>query len=230
MNQTQAVRLSMALCLVALAALPGRVQAQSPAFSFTGGVSFVPSTVSTFGYTFTVGAHPISVTQLGFWDHNLDGLGEAHPITLWDATGITVPGGSTTVPSGTAGILIGSYRYESLGAPLTLAAGGSYTLGATWPGPVTDPTAIIVNSGNITAASGIAYGGARSAFGAMTFSSTDSIGAGNYMSPNFRFTVLSGAGVAPEPGTLALLILGSMIGVSVRRRGGSIQCGSRLRA
>lgn len=213
-------RLSMVLCLAALAALPGRGQAQASAFSFTGGVPFVPSGVATFGYTFTVGSSPISVTELGFWDHNLDGLGESHPITLWDAGGIAVPGGSATVPAGTAGALIGNYRYESLGAPLTLAAGATYTIGATWPGPVTDPTAIIVGAGNITAAPGVSYGAARSAFGATTYSTTDSIGAGNYVSPNFRFTVLSGAGAAPEPGTLALLALGGLAALGRGRRRG----------
>jgi hypothetical protein len=84
----------------------------------------------TDGWTFTVnGTAPgdnISVTRLGVYDHLGDGLGNSHPIGLWDSGGTLIV--STSIPSETASPLIGGYRYVDI-TPVELVAGQSYTIG-----------------------------------------------------------------------------------------------------
>jgi hypothetical protein len=56
------------------------------------------------GWEFSISS-PIIVTQLGFWDESGDGLGESHPVAIWNATGAADLASalvSTTVPSGTS--------------------------------------------------------------------------------------------------------------------------------
>ena len=118
------------------------------------------------------------------------------------------------MPSGVAGTLTGEYRYTSI-TPVTLTANTTYTIGAYY---LNNPDAYAgsVLSGNITTASGVAYGAARGIPG-NAFPTTDAEGIPNYVNANFKFTVLSG-GSAPEPGTLALLALGMVGGIVARRR------------
>jgi len=83
---------------------------------------------ATVGISFTVGAQDLSVTSLGYFDRDQNGLGITHQVSIWNSGGTQIA--NTTVLSGTGSTLVGSFRYENLGSPVTLTAGQTYTLGA----------------------------------------------------------------------------------------------------
>jgi len=89
---------------------------------------------ATIGWSFSVGAVS-ELTALGIYDHDGDGIEDAHPVGIWTAAGALLA--QATVPVGTAGTLVGSYRYVTLASPLTLSAGQTYMIGAYF-GPVSD--------------------------------------------------------------------------------------------
>ena len=82
----------------------------------------------TIGWSFTVGANPITVSQLGLYDSGGNGLAESHQIGLWTGDGSLLLR-STTVPAGTSATLSGAYRYVPV-TPVTLNAGQTYVIGA----------------------------------------------------------------------------------------------------
>jgi hypothetical protein len=112
---------SVALAL-ALLGIVSTVSAQGTSFvtkqtlgtlrnNFTGGV----------GYKFTVGASPVTVTQLGRWV--VAGNSGAHTLTL-----VRQPDNAplATVSVTTSGATAGTFKYVALGSPVTLAANTSY--------------------------------------------------------------------------------------------------------
>ena len=86
------------------------------------------------GWSFTVGSQDLQLTSLGIYDENVDGLEDSHVVAIWTNGGTLVT--EATVPSGTTGSLVGSYRYESV-TPVTLLGGETYVLGAHFA-PVVD--------------------------------------------------------------------------------------------
>src|SRR5262245_2241131 len=116
----------MALTVVALATAGiGTAQADTiPA------VAVVPNPVGgvisggdqTYGFAFIAQAN-VTVVALGAFDLNADGLSEAHSVGVWDAnTNLLV---SATIPSGSATLVVDSFRYTSI-SPLVLSAGTQY--------------------------------------------------------------------------------------------------------
>ena len=99
----------------------------------------------TIGYLLTVGATPLSLTALGVEDDNGypanggfgDGLVSSHVVSIWASTNTSTPLGSVTVPAGTSAAYNDGFRYVNLTTALTLAAGGSYYIGAWFTDPVT---------------------------------------------------------------------------------------------
>jgi hypothetical protein len=182
--------------LVSLAVMSG-ASAAVTAFS-------LPTPVSTYsnagnpqyvlGYTFTVGNSPIAVTDLGFFDVGGNGLGGAHPVTIWNSGGTVV--GTATVSSGTTSVLEGGYRYTTVPEPITLSANTTYTIGATMYNN-TDASPSSQSLGSATAAAGITLGAARSHM-AGAFPTGDPNGLGHYLTANFKFDVV------PEPGVTLL--------------------------
>ncbi len=81
----------------------------------------------TYGTEFMVGATDLIVTSLGAFDKDLDGLGLATKVTIYNTAGVVVA--SATVPAGLAGSLDGDFRYASLGSSVTLSANTNYRLG-----------------------------------------------------------------------------------------------------
>lgn len=78
------------------------------------------------GHNFTVSGDGIKVFRLGVFDYQGNGLNASHTVTLFNRVGgisTPVPGGSVTVPSGTAASMANGFRFASLAAPVTLAAG-----------------------------------------------------------------------------------------------------------
>jgi hypothetical protein len=92
--------------------------------------SFTPSYLRNdfsgwVGMRFTVGASPLQVRALG--RYVAAGNSAAHTVKLVDATtGADVAGGTVSVA--TAGAPSGQFRYATLPAPVTLAAGHAYYL------------------------------------------------------------------------------------------------------
>jgi PEP-CTERM motif-containing protein len=168
----------------------------TPALSFTGG-SFFGATAGTFGWAFTLSG-TITVNDLGYFDFGDNGLAASHDVGIWSSDGTLLV--TATVPAGTAGTLIGDFRYTFI-TP-TLLPAGDYVIGGFESGSSGDP--VVVAAATITPAAGITYGGSRSVAGAaLTFPPGNASGFGNsYFGPNFLFSV-------PEPASTGLLLFGS---------------------
>lgn len=183
------------------------------------------------GYDFTPSSAQ-SLTALGFWDWSGNGLPFPHffQVGVWDTATQTLLasafiGGGNDPIDDTVFIANGWYRYETLAAPVPLAAGTTYTLAfqvgsqnlttfdvlaINYPTLVTDP--------NVTVPDEIRYLGSGGAF---TFPSSTFSPAG----PTFRANVnalLVPVTPVPEPTSAELFGLGlgaAMLAVRrVRRR------------
>ncbi len=175
------------------------------------GLSYVTYNVGSvsYGWTFAL-SQPISVSSLGVWDYNENGLEDEHGIGLWDVTG--TPLAVATIPDGTAAQLIDGFRYQDLVSPLLLMP-GQYTLGARYNGidhfhaqyasstpAFAQPITFITSRHYIHPDSGTPV-----AFPEVSDPNGLIIGA------NFRFLTV------PEPATLWLCCVG-MFGIFRRRR------------
>ena len=189
--------------LAALAALllpyaTPTVRADTPAFTTTGG-NIIPANNYTLGYTFTL-ANTVSVTQLGFWDYQANGLNAAVPVTIWDRSQVVQA--TATVPAGTTAGELNQYLYVTLATPVTLAA-GTYTIGAFVTSVYDDSQ---YNLDRITGATGITYGAPRAGNGSADPTGNPYGDTNSYFGPNFQSV--------PEPSTWALLGVG-VVGLGV---------------
>ena len=168
----------------------------------------------TIGWSFTVGPQSVSVTDLGFFDYNGDGLDTAHEVGLWNSSGSLLT--SVTVPAGTGGTLVDGFRFTLLSSALDLVANQGYVIGAH----------ITVNSGDIFYTATSATLAPEFTFGTPLDDADPAVGfvqpvrtrpdvGFGFFGPNFRF--VDQVSAVPEPGTLALLALG-MAGAGVARR------------
>ncbi len=162
---------------------------------------------TTFGWAFTITA-PISITNLGYFDFQGDGLTDSHPIAIWAGTGGS-PLAMATVPAGTSATLLDGVRYVPI-TPIILPA-GTYVIGG-FSMNLTDSVAI--ESAILTTAPGISYAGARSAQGSsLTFPAGNTQGYSNGdFGPNFQFVAV------PEPSIAALVLVGGAVFVGLRAR------------
>jgi hypothetical protein len=85
---------------------------------------------TTLGYDFAVGSAPLLVTSLGLWDQNQDGFTNGHTLGLWDNAGNLLA--TAAILPGTVDPLSGEFRYATLATSVTLMAGTTYVLGATY--------------------------------------------------------------------------------------------------
>jgi PEP-CTERM motif len=207
-------RLTFAALLVCLltAAVPRPATAATIAVSISdvsGQFGFLPGV--TAGWEFIVNS-PITVTHLGFFDSGQDGLGEAHPVGLWN----DLTQGATLLVSGTVATgdpLTNQWRYTDVtDTPL---APGTYRIGALYPSSI-DP--VQIQASGFSTAPEIAFThGAFANTGVLSFPLLiEPAFAPGAFGPNFQF--INPAAV-PEPGTLALTGLGMLgLGVWLRRR------------
>ena len=172
--------------------------------TFGSGVGYPPGI--TLGFTFSVNS-AITVTDLGIFDWSLDGLLEAHQVGLWNSGGSLLA--SVTVPSGTAAVLDGDFRYVAISS-LSLTSGETYTLGAQYP---TSNLEIVRGSATLFTPSVVNYLEDKQAGGAGFIQPTLSTGATNgFFGPNLLFV--------PEPSALILGLI-ALMGLSActwRRR------------
>jgi Domain of unknown function (DUF4082)/PEP-CTERM motif len=205
-----------ALALLGLAALPQAAQAQSPAvtgfttgslfLSFGGGVNG-----ETIGWRFQA-VSALSVSSLGYWDETPGTpLTSSHQVGLWTDSGTLLGNVTVQVNSG----LVGSFRYEPLGSPITLTAGDFYRVGALDLSSDGDNYTSAVTS--LTTDPSITFTGStrNNTNEGFTFPGTHTPGGQGRFGPNL---LIASASSAPEPGTLALFALGIAGGVVARRR------------
>jgi hypothetical protein len=111
------------------AIIPGAAQAGLVITSVSGGLVGPSSVSQTNGFTFTVGPADVSLTQLGHYDDNGDGLLAFHDVGIWLDGPPTSPLATATVPSGTSATLISNWRMVDI-TPITLMANTTYRLGS----------------------------------------------------------------------------------------------------
>ena len=92
-----------------------------------------PSATGVDGFKFRPTAD-IQVTDLGYYDHDQDGVTLVHPVGIFDFDSQTE---LASVDVDAASFLDGVFRYSPI-APLTLTAGRSYVVAAYHPGSDTD--------------------------------------------------------------------------------------------
>ena len=121
----------LAVCVAALFASPIVASASEIAvdFNFEKEVYYdlgEPDLDDVAGFTFIVGAEDIFITHLGFYDLGRRGLGDPHPVGIYDVESEELVV-STTVPSGTSAKLDGQFRFVRV-ATTKLTAGKQYVI------------------------------------------------------------------------------------------------------
>ncbi len=176
------------------------------------------------GPVITVSGLGVTVSQLGVFDYNDDGLAASHTVTLFsNAGGVNTALGSVTVPAGGAATASG-YQYVALTAPLVLLPGSysviAYNLDGAGGGGAgnIDPygeAAQSFNGGTNLTTSGVTF--------AFTTAASPSYPGGgtspaNLSSASFIYT--NNVAAAPEPSQFAGLGLGvlGLAGLALKAR------------
>jgi len=155
----------------------------------------IPGNNRTHGWEFSV-SEDLAVVGLGIFDLFDDGLDFSHEIGIWDSGQLVY---STTIPTGTQGILIDQFRYVET-EPFWLFEGETYVIGNTTPG---DPFVGNDSLATITTISSIAYERTLYSPGGTGFTLPTLIQDEFYsFGPNFL--------VVPEPMTMVMLGLGGL--------------------
>jgi hypothetical protein len=178
----------------------------------------------TFGFDFTVGSTPLTITSLGLWDGPEffagigftgsvgDGFASAHVISLWDISGNLLA--TATMQIETADPLIGEFRYSSVltptnPGPVILAANTQYVLGASLLTNDGDSFKQGLGGNQPTYDPAVSPGKSRvSGFGFPTTSASP----GAFVGPNATF---NGNGVPEGGSTLLLMAMAIAIGWGV---------------
>ncbi len=170
----------------------------------------------TLGWSFSTNS-AVTVSSLGVFDSGLDGLANSYQVGIFNSGGTLLT--STTVQSGTVDPLINQFRYAST-APVTLAAGGTYSIGALY---LTGSDGLVAAPGgfgipvNFAVNSAITFLDAEYAFGSSLTAPQNGAGGEGYFGPNFL------AGGVPELSTWAMMIIGfGGVALQIRRRTGAI--------
>jgi hypothetical protein len=136
--------LALAATVVVMSAAPVTCSTACPAYSFSDAPTSNESALYTLGFRFTT-TESIKISGLGYYDHEINGLAIDHEIGIFDSNGTLLR--ATTVSAGTAGSLIGLFRYMSIHV-LTLPAHQEFTVAATSAG-LSDPWAYGVIGGSL---------------------------------------------------------------------------------
>jgi hypothetical protein len=169
------------------ALLAGNASATSvSAFSFTGGSSGnlgADNPGVTIGYSFSVNAgQAINITDLGYFDSNLDGFDFSHEIGVWDSVGTLLT--STTLSVGSGSTLIDGFRYDAISS-LYLSA-GDYVIGGLVEGESYIQGAALVNNSPTE----LTYGGSLLDFSVLLkVPGIDFDDDAGYFGPNFQMEV-----------------------------------------
>jgi hypothetical protein len=181
--------------------------------TFTQGLDFVPTTGQ-------------SVTALGIWDFGSDGLPQSFEIGLWLTATATLPEillASAVIDSAdpidpSVTVAGGQWRYETLGSPVALAAGTTYTLGAFISHDLTDEDSLFLQYSSLTLDPNVTVADTRRFLGGEGFNfPTNSLPAGDLFRGQVNARLAPTA--IPAPASLVLLAFG-VIGVAAARQRG----------
>lgn len=169
----------------------------------------------TLGVSFATGGLDISVTSLGVYDANADGLSSINQVGLWSNAGTLIA--SLTFSAGTGDTLSGSFRWRTLATPVTLTAGTTYRLGAF--GSYEDRYSGFLSSA-FSMTTGVTLNGAvrSNDMSNFAFPSSTPISGQAIIGPNMQFTVVPAA--VPEPSTYAMIVGLGVLGFALCVRRG----------
>jgi hypothetical protein len=209
--------LRVALTVVILLVVGAGRASGAPILDFTGGALFFSAGNIAFGWEFRT-ASPITVDSLGFWDEGGNGLVNSHQVRLWSGDGSSLLA-STTITNASMPVSStspdGRWLFNNI-SPVVLPI-GDYVVGASFvpgsPNPeCTLEDCIREETSLTTTLTGVTFIEPRNGGGGLSFPDTPAPGVVHgYFGPNLQATV-----VAPEPGTLILLISGLILLVCLR--------------
>ena len=156
------------------------------------------------GFDFTAQT-TLLVTELGMWDQSRNGFTNSHSVGLWDTAGNLLA--QVQISAGTGDPLSGDFRFVTLATPVTLTAGMTYVLGATYKNFDLDRLILNKNGQQATFDSEITPGNFRQTVGSANLVAPTVVQSGSGVGPNARFTAV------PEtaPGILLLAgVLGAL--------------------
>lgn len=162
----------------------------------------------TAGYSFTVGAEPLTVYGLGVWATSGEGLASSHTIGIWNESSQSLLT-STTVPA-TGATEINGFWYVSID-PLALQANTTYRIGAQYAD--IDFDAARGNATSLTM-TGASYGHAYLSSGlGFEFPDVDVSGADRgFFGPNAALAPV------PEPALLGVVTAAGLAALAAIRR------------
>jgi hypothetical protein len=139
----------------------------------------------------------VTVTHLGIYDRDANGLAAAHEVAIWDIDDAEAPVAQETIAAGEEVPLTGLFRYVAT-RPVKLAAGKSYAIVALYPNPSDTTVSMINPSGlKIEYAAHLEAAGRRYSFPhkAMAFPGNHTPDPKNCsIGPTFRFEVTDEGG------------------------------------
>jgi hypothetical protein len=165
------------------------------------------------GWEFSI-ASPITVTELGFWDHAADGLAEAKTIAIWSSSSDGALGSALVtgvVAEGAGSPFAPGSQFRMADVTDTLLAAGSYVVAGRQTASFADDY-VDKGAGNEVFGPGITFVERRfsgsASFEMPTLTDADT---GGIYGPSFSFLV-------PEPSSAALLFGAGLAGLAWRRR------------
>ena len=221
------MRTSIAACVVAIAAFATSAAAE-PYEAFKATISTGTTgngkgrqTLRDFslGLDFEVTFPGITISRLGVWDDNGNGLLSSHSLMIYDLADPSAPLARIDTLPGT-GILVGGYRYFDLPTVLTVTEGTQFTMVVYYPaenadsngnsGPTPpslgEPTPVFDGYGLVSN-----IGVARYGYGLAFPGMLDTGPANRYHAGSFTYSP------NPEPGTM-ILLSGALAAAGVWRR------------
>lgn len=151
--------------------------------SFTG-----PFQHFTGGWEFTVQSD-LTVTSLGVYDCGDNGMTQSHQVGIWDKAGPQLVT-TVTIPAGSGSDLVDHFRHQTIPG-LTLEAGHSYVIAATYPQSGTD---CVVTHGSFAIDPRVSYVVGREIFSPLGFIYPTTPSAA-HMTVTFHFSSVRGDGV-----------------------------------
>jgi len=168
----------LACTLLSLASpLPNADAATAVAVPDSSTLPQVTPSASVLGYEF-VSSQTLTLTALGIFDENNDGISSAHTVAIWDDAGNVV---TQQLFAPGAGALAGGFRFIEV-APINLTADIKYIVGVFYFGNNDDPVVTANSSDQYALDSRLTILGGRSRTGGFGAPNTETSDV--YLGPN----------------------------------------------